>query len=364
MASITERGGKFLVRVRVQGAPVVAKTFQRRSDADRWGRRMQAQLEAGRWLPDKRAAPSFRVAVQEYRKTIGEKLRGAPYYRRHWNAYEALPWASKGIDQVSPHDLATWRDGLLARGLAPATVRKDMTLISCIFTYAMKQRQWIERNPASLIVWPKPAQGRTRVVSDDEMRYLLAAADRSRAAWMRPTIVLLARSAMRRGELFSLRRCDVSLEARVARLGITKNGSTREVPLCPASIEAMRRLLALAPKHAAAPLLPLNSAVYISVRFIATVKRARAMYESDCKAEGITPEEGFARDLPLHSLRHTAATHWATSGQLGVQQLQAITGHKSLSMLSRYTHLSASQLAFRLATVVGQDDGLNSASRG
>jgi integrase len=239
----------------------------------------------------------------------------------------------------------------MERGLSAGTVRKDITLLSCVFTYAVKQRQWIESNPTSLIVWPKPAPGRTRVVSDDEMRYLLAAADRSKAAWMRPTIVLLARSAMRRGELFSLRRCDVDLEARVAHLSMTKNGCARDVPLCPVSVEALRRLLALAPKEDDTPLLPLNSAVYVSIRFIATVKRARTMYEADCAVEGVAPEEGFAQDLPLHALRHTAATFWASSGQLGLQQLQAITGHKSLSMLSRYTHLSARQLAHRLAAV-------------
>lgn len=351
MASITERGGRFFVRVRVQGAPTASKTFLRRSDAERWGRKTQADMEAGLWVPEKKPAPTLREVIKEYRKTVGAKLRGAAYYERHWNAYEALPWASKRIDEVTPHDLATWRDALLERGLSAGTVRKDMTLLSCVFTYAVKQRQWLDRNPTSLIVWPKSAPGRTRVVSDDEMRYLLVAADRSKAAWMRPTIVLLARSAMRRGELFSLRRCDIDLEAGVAHLSMTKNGSARDVPLCPVSVGALRRLLALAPEVDDAPLLPLNSAVYVSIRFIATVKRARAMYEADCTVEGVAPDAGFVRDLPLHALRHTAATFWASSGQLGMHQLQAITGHKSLAMLSHYTHLSAAQLARRLAVL-------------
>ena len=349
MATITERNGRFTVRVRKQGSPTVTKTFTRRSDAEKWGRKTQVELEAGTLVPLKKTVPTLKAAVQEYRRTVGAKLRGAPYYERHWDSYEALPWASKAVDEVTPHDLATWRDSLLGRGLSPATVRKEITLLSCVLTYAVKQRQWLDVNPTSLIVWPKPAPGRTRVVSDDEMRYLLAAADRSKATWMKPTIVLLARSAMRRGELFSLRRCDVDLDACVAHLSMTKNGTARDVPLCPVAIDALRRLLALASAEADAPLLPLNSAVYVSIRFIATVKRARAMYEADCATEGVEPEVGFCMDLPLHALRHTAATFWASSGQLGVQQLQAITGHKNLSMLSRYTHLSASQLAGRMA---------------
>ncbi|MDI4633486.1 site-specific integrase [Pelomonas sp. V22] len=351
MATITERNGRFTIRVRIQGAPTATKTFTRRSDAERWGRKVQAELESGLWVPEKMPVPTLRHAVQEYRRTVGAKLRGAPYYERHWDAYEALPWAAKAIDKVTPHDLATWRDHLLDRGLSAATVRKDITLLSCVFTYAVKQRQWIDRNPTSLIAWPKPAAGRTRVVSNEEMSYLLASAGKSKAAWMRPTIVLLARSAMRRGELFSLRRCDVNLEARVAHLSMTKNGSARDVPLCPESVEALRQLLSLIPEAEDACLLPLNSAVYISVRFIATVKRARAMYLADCQAGGVEPEAAFCVDLPLHALRHTAATFWASSGQLGVHQLQAITGHKNLSMLNRYTHLSASQLAQKLQVI-------------
>jgi integrase len=350
MASITERNGRFAVRVRVEGQPTVTKTFTRRSDAEKWGRKTQVELEAGAWVAPKKAAPTLKEAVQEYRKTVGAKLRGASDYGRHWDAYEALPWASKPINQVTPHELATWRDKQLER-LSPATVRKAMTLLSCVFTYAVKQRQWLDRNPTSLIVWPKSSPGRTRVVSDEEMRYLLAAADSGRAAWVRPTITLLARSAMRRGELFSLRREDVDLEAHTAHLSMTKNGTARTVPLCGVSTAAMRELLAMAGPQADAPLLPLGSAVYVSVRFIATVKRARAMYEADCALAGTVPDDSFARDLPLHSLRHTAATYWSESGQLSVQQLQAITGHRSLAMLQRYTHLSASQLAGRMAAI-------------
>lgn len=105
MASIVERGGRFLARVRVQGAPAVSKTFQRRSDAERWGRKTQAELEAGLWVPEKAPAPTLREAVQEYRKTVGAKLRGAPYYKRHWDAYEALPWAA--LPTSVPHARAT-----------------------------------------------------------------------------------------------------------------------------------------------------------------------------------------------------------------------------------------------------------------
>ncbi len=47
---------------------------------------------------------------------------------------------------------------------------------------------------------------------------------------------------MRRGELLSLRWCDVDLEQRVAHLAMTKNGDARGVPLSSRAINAMREL--------------------------------------------------------------------------------------------------------------------------
>lgn len=48
MASIIERNGRYLVRVRMQGFPTVTKTFNRKADGAAWGRRVETDMEAGR----------------------------------------------------------------------------------------------------------------------------------------------------------------------------------------------------------------------------------------------------------------------------------------------------------------------------
>jgi site-specific recombinase XerD len=52
--------------------------------------------------------------------------------------------------------------------------------------------------------------------------------------------------------------------------------------------------------------------------------------------------------LRLHDLRHEATSRFLEKG-LNVMEVASVTGHKTLQRLNRYTHLSAVDLAARLA---------------
>lgn len=53
-------------------------------------------------------------------------------------------------------------------------------------------------------------------------------------------------------------------------------------------------------------------------------------------------------DANFHDLRHTAITRFARSGKFNVLELAAISGHKNLQYLKRYTHLLAEDLAAKI----------------
>ena len=63
----------------------------------------------------------------------------------------------------------------------------------------------------------------------------------------------------------------------------------------------------------------------------------------------VTPRKrSFGReDLHFHDLRHEATSRFFELG-LNVVEVAAITGHKDLKMLQRYTHLRAEDLARKL----------------
>ncbi len=53
------------------------------------------------------------------------------------------------------------------------------------------------------------------------------------------------------------------------------------------------------------------------------------------------------KNLRFHDLRHEATSRFFEK-RFNVMEVASITGHKSLSMLKRYTHLAAEDLAKRL----------------
>ncbi len=77
------------------------------------------------------------------------------------------------------------------------------------------------------------------------------------------------------------------------------------------------------------------------------VKRARSAYEEQCSKVGHVPDAGYLQDLRLHDMRHEATSSLFERG-LTSMEVASITGHKTLSMLQRYTHLSAEHLQAKL----------------
>jgi len=307
-------------------------------------------MESGRWVVEAQAVPTLRGAISEYRTAVAAKMKGAADYAYRFDIFEALPFASKRIDEVTPFDLSKWRDDL-AKTRKPATVVRLLAMMSAVFTWAMKERGWVKSNPACMVARPRVSDRRERVLSDEERRYIMEAATSSKATWLPAVLTLLMHSAMRRGEVFGLRRRDVDFGASVVRLADTKNGSARDVPLCPQSLAALRTLAGAASVKEDAPLVPVGDAGSVSTRFSVTLGRARRAYEANCALAGVEPSSTFLADTRLHDLRHHAITFWATTGALTLPELMAVSGHRTPRMLARYTHLSASALASKLARV-------------
>jgi integrase len=62
----------------------------------------------------------------------------------------------------------------------------------------------------------------------------------------------------------------------------------------------------------------------------------------------LPPDADWLVGARFHDLRHSAITRLAEHG-LSTLELASISGHKSLQMLARYTHIKAEGLAQKLA---------------
>ena len=174
MANITERGGRYFVRVRRDGKSV-GKTFTKRSDAAAWARRTESAIEAGSFVDvaaveaaataaaaleaaaavnaAAAAVPTMLDALKAYRASVVPALKGAETYAYWFDEFERAPMASKPVDQVTPFDLAAWRDEQ-GKTLAAGTIVRKLGLLGGFFSYCRTERGWIKANPLASVRKP------------------------------------------------------------------------------------------------------------------------------------------------------------------------------------------------------------------
>ena len=170
---------------------------------------------------------------------------------------------------------------------------------------------------------PRVENRRERRLQLGEWERLMLAAAECGNPLMQPSVVLALETAMRRGELLAMRWRDFDPVRSVVRLPRTKNGHARTVPL---TREAVRVLQSL--PRTDERILPISAN---AVRLAWDRLRLRAGVD----------------DLHLHDLRHEAISRLVERG-LTLAQVQKVSGHRSLQMLMRYTHLAVDDIVSAL----------------
>jgi integrase len=227
------------------------------------------------------------------------------------------------LASLRSNDFAAFRDELEERELAPNTIRLYLALLSHLFTVARKE--WGMEglaNPLASVSKPSTAgTARDRRLHDGELDALQLVEDSP--AWLPAVITLAVETGMRRSEIAGIR--DDMISGSVVRLALTKNGDTRRVPLSPEAQAAVKAL----------------RAVLVGLNAMPAPDTITKAFAAACVASG-------AQDLRFHDLRHEATSRLFERG-LGIQEVAAITGHKTWAMLARYTHPRAEDLARKLA---------------
>ena len=326
MASIRFRSNKWQARVSRKGEQSLVKTFQTREDAERWARSIEVEWDKGTYQNTHQAQKtSFGELIERYMREVTPLMRGAKADTIRLKAILRRPIAKVNVMLLNSSRIAKYRDERLAE-IAPSTVVRELAYFSSIINHARREWGINITNPVQSIRKPAQPQGRNRVLSHDEERILLQACEpkANRNIYTRPFVILALETAMRRGEILSLRWENIDYSKRTAFLQLTKNGESRTVPLSTRAIETLQAL----PISIDGRVLPINFAA-LETNF----KRAR--------------ERANLQDLRIHDLRHTAITHLAERLP-NLIELSAVSGHKSLAMLKRYYHPNPEQLAQKL----------------
>ena len=296
-----------------------------------------------------------------------------------------LKWLHKPLAQVLPTDVEEYIHDRLDQEINPATVDREIDLISQVLTWTTKTLR-IPLNPSPMYGVRRPKyfnerdrrlqehmEERSRLLeaareedrlqsqekaieehlanarqeaarlpnSSARKRYIAKAREAASRVVGRNLVIVplfetllefLLATAARRSEALALPWTQTFLEARTAFFPDTKNGRSRSVPLRQRLVQLLDRL-------------PRSDARVFPI----SVDALKSAWYRICERAGIG-------DLHLHDLRHEAISLVAEAGLIAgrpfsLRDLASITGHQDLRCLSRYTNLCASKLATALDEV-------------
>ena len=337
MATITHRKTSYQVQVRRKGYPTLSSSFTTKRDAQAWARQIENELDRGLFLSRTEAEKqTLGDILERYRREVSPTHKGCANESICIKALKRDAVCMYRASALSGKLLAEWRDRRL-QAVSAATVNRELNLISAAINVARKEWGVHIVNPVALIRRPPAGKSRARRLCSDEIQRLQAALSVSerqpegtkgggaRNHWIAPIVSLAIETAMRQGELLKLMWQDINFSDRTAHLRDTKNGESRTIPLSSSAIELLSRL-----PHS------------ITGRVFPVTKGAvHQAFQRACKRAGIL-------DLRFHDLRHEGVSRLFEIG-LNPMEVASISGHKTLAMLQRYTHLKATELVKKLA---------------
>jgi integrase len=340
MANIQERKSKdgkvtYRVQVRLKGYPSQTASFSRKTDAKRWAQQIESAIREGRHF--KTAESKKRTLAELIDRYIEQVLPTKPKSYKKQKS-QLLWWRDKlgayALADITPAKIAECRDFLLSESTSRGDKRSNSTVVrylaalSHAFSIAVREWQWIEDSPVRKITKPKESRGRLRFLSDEERQLLLNECKQSKNSHLYHIVLIALATGMRRGEILNLKWSDIDLEKDRIVLHETKNGEKRVVPVTPLLKEIFNRILEHSQK--------IDTFVFSNKHGNGPVDIRTAWQEA--------LERTQISDFRFHDLRHSCAERLITSGAT-LSEISEVLGHKTLSMVKRYSHMSETHAA-------------------
>jgi integrase len=334
-------------QIKRKGFPLQVKTFRTKSEATHWATITESEMMRGVFVQrNESEQTTLNALLERYQREVLPTLKGGYREQSRIKALQA-GLGAYSLAALNSAMVAKYRDKRLStvsaktrRLVGPQTVKHELGLLQRALKMAVMEWGIALPGgiPTAMVKKPSLPSARDRRLVDNEEERLLAECCNSRNAWLRPCVAFAIETAMRAGEILEkwelsketgaqektsigLQWSDVDLKKRTAHLPKTKNGEARTVPLSSRAAAVLEAL----PRN-------LDGRV-----FGTTYEGIHQSYVRACKRAAIT-------GLTFHDLRHEATSRLFEKN-LNPMQVAAITGHKTLQMLKRYTHLRAEDLA-------------------
>ena len=315
MSTIRKLRGKWQTIIRIQGHPVISKTFVSKTDASRWGLLTEGKLRREDAGIIKIKYPKFEDIARRYIEQISILKRCYQNERSQILMFIKEAWAVYPINRIMPHTINKWKEDTLKFN-SGGSVNRKLDVLSSMFTTFKKEWGYPVDNPVLQIRRPKRAEPRDRRLSDAEIKKLLTG---NRTSPMMKDIIQIAlETGMRLSEI--LRADHDYIDGNTLKIPIAKT-KPRVIPLTNKALKLLQDA---------------------ELPFKITKWQVSKMFRKLCAWYGI-------KGAVFHDTRRNALTNFMKDKGLNVPETMKIAGHSDPRMLLRiYNNLEAEHVAKKL----------------
>jgi integrase len=256
----------------------------------------------------------FDDLAEDYFKKVSKQKRS---WRRDRLTLDHLERGFRGklVSEITTKAIEEYKAKRL-KDVSKSTINREIALLSNVFTTAITWKHTMA-NPVKGVARYEEPDPIERLLTVDEEARLLEAASKH----LKPILVLLTNTGLRRNELLSLRWKNVHFATSQLLIPKTncKRKQLRMVPLNSVARETLRAL----PKD--------HEYVFYNKKTGTYIRDIKTAFHAACEKAGI---EG----LRLHDLRHTFATRLRDKGE-SLTTIMKLMGHSKYETTLRYAHV-------------------------
>ena len=314
MAYIRKRLGKYQCLVKQKGYPIRTQSFSLKSDATRWGKQIELDIQRDLHHLKKIEYPTFKECLERYRDQIIISKRSKEMENRLVKYILTEGFVNFKLNKVDSSMIASYRDRSL-KYLKSSSVNRRLAIISHMYSIALKEWGYNVNNPVLNIRRPVNPEPRDRRFTQEELHKLLRG---NRAdPQMKFIIELALETGLRRSEIANIK--PEHWTGNMLKV-VKAKVKPRTIPLTKRAQQLLRENLPIR-----------KSANAILMMW----KRLMKYYEIE--------------DAHFHDLRHESICRLFTDKNLSVPEAQVISGHlEPRTLLKVYANIKAEDIVHKL----------------
>jgi integrase len=286
----------------------------------------------------RKLALSFGHAADTYVKLLDDGAgKNIAMKRRQLGMYLKPFFGAMRLDAITTFTVDRYKKKRIDAGAANGTVNRELATLSHLFSMAVEWK-WLDRRPCRLKMLGE-SPGRIIALSDEQCAALMRASIESADPFCWLFVAFGLNTAMRHSEILATRFDQIDFD-KLRLFVVDAKAGDREQPITPQLAEMLRAEREMRDDR--------DGWIFPSPhKDSGTGHRARMdnAFRDAVMRAGLDPAV-----VTPHVMRHTAITSLVQAG-VDLPTIQKISGHKTLAMVLRYTHVHGQHIDRAIAKI-------------